>query len=141
MGNQTTDTETVTLKWPTFELQRGDVLQVRVLPDGQGDVPAEVRKSSESPSNLLANTELAKNVLKAVSDFEGRLMELLSESEKTEPAEEHQKFARAIGGVLAEHGSQLLSPIYRRHRELVPTELKGEFCNRAASITAVTRSA
>jgi hypothetical protein len=126
-GNQTTDTETVTLKWPTFELHGGDVVEVRVLPDGEGDVPAEVRKSSESPPNLLANDELAKNVLNAVSDFERRLMELLSESKKTEPAEEHKKFARAIGGVLAEHGPQLLYPIYRRHRELVPTELKGEF--------------
>jgi hypothetical protein len=125
-GIQTKDTETISLKWPTVELKDGDIVEVRILPEGEGDVPIEIRRSSESPPNLLANTELAKNVLKAVSDFEKRLMELLSKSEKTESPEEHKKFARAIGGALQEHGAQLLYPIYRRHRELVPAELKGE---------------
>jgi|SRR5450432_1634509 len=125
-GSQAADTGTVVSKWPSYELLSGDVVEAQILPEGDGDVPSEVRASRESPSNLLSNAELAKSVLKAVSDFERQLVELVSESEKTESTDEHKKFARAVGGILQEHGSQLLYPIYRRHRELVPGELKGE---------------
>jgi hypothetical protein len=46
-GMETGETETVHLKWPTIDLEIGDIVELRVLPDGEGDTPSEVRRSSE----------------------------------------------------------------------------------------------
>ena len=81
---------------------------------------------SESPQNLFSHPELARDVLSVVSDFESRLMQMLDKSKTIESAEEHKRFALAVVNVVAQLGDSLLSPIYRRHRELVPDELKGE---------------
>jgi hypothetical protein len=124
-GFETGETETVHLKWPSFDLKVGDVVELRVLPDGEGDAPTEIRKSSESPYNLLSSTELAKQVLEVVAEFEERLTDLLYKSEELEPPEEHEKFRRAWGTVGWELGQNLLYPVYRRHKELIPEELKG----------------
>jgi len=126
VGTDTADTETVRLAWPEVQLEVGDVVQLEILPDGEGDPPSEVRRSSEAPSNLLTNTKLAKELLDIVSKFEARLMKLLSQSEKAEPADEHKKFKWAVGAILWELGVHLLYPVYRRHKDLIPDDLKGE---------------
>lgn len=120
------ETENVRSEWSTVNLDIGDVVELRILTEGEGDPPSTTRRSSESPSNLFSSTDLAKEVLQLVSDYDTRLTELVDKSEKTEPAEEHKKFTKAVGAVLYEHGARLLSPIYRRHKELVPASLKGE---------------
>lgn len=120
------ETENVRLGWPEVSLSVGDVVELKILAEGEGDAPSEVRRSSEAPSNLFSSAELAKELLQIVSDFEGRVMQLLSESEKTEPPEEHKKFKAAFGAVLVELGDRFLYPLYRRHKDLVPDELKGE---------------
>src|SRR2546425_12408611 len=51
-GHQTAETETISMSWPTTDLNVGDVVGLRILPDGEGDAPLKVRRSSESPSNL-----------------------------------------------------------------------------------------
>jgi hypothetical protein len=126
VGTVTEETETIHLKWPTLELAPGDVVELQVLPDGAGDPPVETRRSSESPSNLLCNVELAKELLALVSDFEGRLMKLLPKAEETESPTEYKKFSHAVGAIVYELGEYLLYPIYRRHKQLMPEELKGE---------------
>jgi hypothetical protein len=125
-GTETAETETAWLTWPTVELNIGDLVELEIMADGEGDAPTELRRSSESPSNLFSNIDLARELLQIVSDFEARLMEFVSKSEKTEPADEHKKITRAVGTVLYEHGVQLLYPVYRRHKTLIPEELKGE---------------
>jgi hypothetical protein len=113
VGIETSEKETVYMKWPTLDLNIGDVVQIKW-------------RSSEAPSNLFTDINLAKEVLLAVSDFEQRLTELVEESEKIEPADEHNKFKRACTTVAVGLGHSLLYPIYRRHKELVPEERKGE---------------
>jgi hypothetical protein len=125
-GTETNETETVHLKWPSFDLKTGDVLELRVLPDGEGDPPSEIRRSSESPYNLFASTELAQELVQAVAEFELRLAELRRKSEQVEPPEEHKKFNAANAAVAWELGQHLLYPVYRRHKQLIPEELKGE---------------
>jgi hypothetical protein len=126
VGVQTLETETVRLSWPEVDLQVGDTAELRLLDDGEGDAPGAVRRSSESPQNLLSHAELASEVLSVVSGFESRLMQMLDKSKTTESADEHKRFALAVGHVLAQLGESLLYPIYRRHKELVPDQLKGE---------------
>jgi hypothetical protein len=126
VATATGETETTRLKWPTVDLKIGDVVELRVLHDGEGIEPSEVRKSSESPYNLFSTTELAKEVLQAVSEFEETLSKILQKSKQLEPAEEHKKFTRAWGSVVWELGQNLLMPVYRRHKELIPEEMKGE---------------
>jgi len=53
-------------------------------------------------------------------------MRLLEKAQETEPAEDSKKFERACGIVALELGKNLLYPIYRRHKELIPGDLKGE---------------
>ena len=69
---------------------------------------------------------MAKEVVHAVSEFEKNLMRLLEKAQETEPAEDSKKFERACGIVALELGKNLLYPIYRRHKELIPGDLKGE---------------
>lgn len=126
VGTQTLETETIRFEWPEFSLQVGDTAELNLLNDGAGDPPSAVRKSSESPNNLFSHPELAREVLSVVSDFESRLMQMLDKSKAVESAEEHKRFALAVGYVLAQLGDSILSPIYRRHKELVPDGLKGE---------------
>ncbi|HEY4905701.1 MAG TPA: hypothetical protein VIH89_19635 [Candidatus Sulfotelmatobacter sp.] len=125
-GMETREAETLHLKWPSVELKVGDVVELRILPEGEGNEPSEVRRSSESPYNLFSNDELARAVLEAVSEFEERLGGLLEKSKEMEPAEEHLKFARAWGRVVWELGQNLLYPVYRRHKELIPDAMKNE---------------
>src|ERR1700730_3312635 len=56
-GTETGDTETISLTWPPVDLAVGDVLELRILPDGEGDAPSELRRSSESPSTLFSNAD------------------------------------------------------------------------------------
>ena len=101
-------------------------VELRILADGDGDSPSEIRNLSESQSNLFSSAELARELLEVVSDFEKQLAGVLEKSEKTETAEEHRKFKLATGAVLYELGQQLLFPVFRRHKDLIPEELKGE---------------
>ena len=127
VGIETHESETVRLSWPEMKLQIGDTVELEVLSDGESDPPAESRKSSESPNNLLSQPEFAREVVSVVSTFDAQLMRLLKKSKETEPEHEHKKFALAVGYVLAQLGDSLLYPIYRRHKELMPDEVKGDF--------------
>lgn len=126
VGTQTLETETVRLNWPKFDLEEGDIVELCLLSDGDGDPPIEIRRSAESPRNLFSSSELANEVLSVVSDFEHRLMQILNKSKNVESEEEHKRFAQAAGEVLSQLGDSLLYPIYRRHKQLVPEESKGE---------------
>ena len=125
-GIQTLDTETIHLHWPKVDLQTGDSVEIRLLEDGEGDVPSEVRCSSESPRNLFSRPELAQELLALVSDFDSHLMKLVEKSEQTELPEEHKRFTAAVGRVVYEVGESFLYPIYRRHKQFVPADLRGE---------------
>jgi hypothetical protein len=125
-GNETRETETVHLKWPSIELEVGDVVELRVLPEGEGNEPSEARTSSKSPYNLFSNAELAKELLQVVSEFEQRLSKLVEKSEEVEPADEQKKFTLAWASIVWELGQTLLHPVYRRHKELIPEALKNE---------------
>ena len=120
------ETETAYIDWQKLDLQVGDTVEIRLLEDGEGDTPIAVRRSSESPRNLFSRPDLAKELLALVSDFEARLMQLVDRSEKTESEQEHKTFTTAVGRVVTELGDAFLYPVYRRHKELVPDELKGE---------------
>lgn len=120
------ETETVRLEWTTVDLDIGDVVELRILPDGEGDTPSKLRRSSEAPSNLFSSPDSSKELLQLVADYDTRLMELVDRSKMTESAEEHKKLTMAVGAVLYEHGERLLYPVYRRHKELIPEALKGE---------------
>jgi len=126
VGIETRETETLRLEWPIVDLNVGDVVELRILPEGDGDTPCEIQKSSESPDNLFSNTALAKEFIEVASEFEGRVSELVRKWKGIEQADEHKKVALAVGAVLAEIGQRLWYPVFRRHKELVPDSMKGE---------------
>jgi hypothetical protein len=125
-GTQIDETENTSLRWPDIALDVGDTVELRVLADGESDSPSEVRKSSDAQSNLFSSSELAKELSQTVSNFDSRLIQILSKAEKAEPLQEYEKIRHAIARVIYGTGAELLYPIYRRHRELMPEELKGE---------------
>jgi len=126
VGTQTLETETIGFEWPPVELNMGDSIEIRLLGDGEGDAPSEIRRSSESPRNLFSRPELAEQLLALVSEFDSRLMQLVDKSEQMQTEEEHRRFTSAVGRVSYEVGESFLYPIYRRHPELIPEGLKGE---------------
>ena len=125
-GTQIAEAENTSLKWPEIELDIGDTVELRILDDGGSDPPAEVRKSSDDSSSLLSSSGLAKELSRIVSDFNSRLIKTLRKAKKVEPPDEYEKVQDAVGRVIYETGAQLLYPIYRRHQELMPEELKGD---------------
>ena len=120
------ETENVHMDWPSIPLKAGDAVELKLLSQGEGDPPSETRRTSEDPRNLLARVENAAELVKIVSDFEARLMDLVSRAEQTEPPDEFIKLQRAVGSVVWELGVAFLYPVYRRHKNLIPEELKGE---------------
>jgi len=127
VGIRTEDTESIRYKWPSLDLTTDDVVEMRVLSDGSGDPPAEVRRSSETTKTLFSSPKLAKKLVDLVTDFEAQIMNVVSESEVSEPDVEHEKVKAAAGDLFIEIGDRVLYPIYRRHKELVPPEMRGEF--------------
>ena len=126
VGTELRESETLRLEWPTTELNSGDVIEIQLLPEGKGDEPSTIRKSSEHPDNLFSDLALAKEFMESTTQFEARLRELLRKSKAVEPSEEHKKIASAVGHVLAGLGQSLWYPILRRHKELIPESMKGE---------------
>ena len=124
IGMEMHESETVRLSWRETNLQIGHTVEFSVLSDGEGDPPAEAHKSSGIAQQLILQPELARDVVSLVSTFDAQLMQLIKESNDSES--EHKKFALAVGHAVAELADRLLYPIYRRHRELAPDELKGE---------------
>jgi hypothetical protein len=125
-GIETHETETIYFYWPTAQLGIGDEVHIRILDDGQGDAPTRVRKSSEAPLNLFSNRTIASELLNVVAEFESRVMEIVRKSEDSESEDEHKKFTTAVTHVATDIAQKFLYPVYRRHPELVPDELKGE---------------
>jgi len=123
---ETKETETIYMKWPIVDLQIGDVVEVQILADGQGDAPSQRKTSSEAPSNLFSSAGLAQELIQAVSEFEKRLTRLRAKAAQVETVEDCKKIERACATVAFELGEHLLYPIYRRHKELIPEDLKGE---------------
>ena len=52
--------------------------------------------------------------------------QLLDKAKQTETEEDVHKFGRACASVAFDLGEMLLHPVYRRHKELIPENLKGE---------------
>lgn len=118
-------TETVSLSWPELKLDVGDVVQLEILGEGPGDPPVQRRSTTESPTNLLSNAAVAKELLAACRHFESRLLEIMKNASTIEPEEEYRKLKLAIGNVFMDLGEHMLSPVYRRHPELIPEPMKG----------------
>jgi len=55
-----------------------------------------------------------------ISEFEARLMYLVSRFEQSELPDEFVKFQRAVGSVVWELGVAFLYPVFRRHKHLIP---------------------
>src|SRR5690348_2250646 len=90
VANETQEKETVYMKWPELDLKIGDVLEIRILSDGEGDPPSSRKSSSQPQGNLFSSSANAKELIEAVSDFEGRLFRLLDRTKETESAEDYQ---------------------------------------------------
>lgn len=119
-------TETNFLDWPEIALASGDTVQLQVLDEGPADNPASSRSTKDAPANLFSEESLAKELLALCEDFQEKLFQMMKKSEAVEPPEEHQKFKRAIGNIVIDIGEHFLTPVYRRHPNLVPEALRGE---------------
>jgi hypothetical protein len=104
--------------WDLGTLSVGDMAQIRILSDGEADPPTKVTRTSESPDNLFANAESARNLLLAISVCDRELMQVIEECRSTESDDEFQRIAKAIGRVLVEMDRSLIQPTLRRQPEL-----------------------
>jgi len=109
---------TVHSAWEAVPLSVGDKIEIHVLPDGEADPPTEVTRTSESPKNLFADIENARQLLRAIKVCDTALMNVL-ELAAAEPENELKKIRLAIGSVVVELDRQLISPTLRRHPELL----------------------
>jgi hypothetical protein len=113
--------------WEAGDLAEGDVIEIRLLPDGPTDSPSHTQVTSDRAENLFSDSELADRLLKLVEPFASSLSTFADEARDIESPEEFRKIALAIGSVWTEIDRSLLLPTYRRHTSLIPEGRKNEF--------------
>ncbi|MDR7152472.1 hypothetical protein J2W49_004448 [Hydrogenophaga palleronii] len=123
---ETHEEESIYLDWPTVVLAEGDIVTLKLLPDGETSEPVSTRAGSESPENLLTDVLLAQELVSACARFDTDLLAILSKAKTAEPPEEHAKLLRTVADVAAHLGDKVLYPVYRRHPSLIPEQLRGE---------------
>jgi hypothetical protein len=109
----------ITSVWKTPSVTIGDRVELRILPDGEGDPPIEVRRSSASPNNLFSDVEQARLLLAAIKACDTEMMKVVERAKGTEPPDELEKIHRAVGSIIVELDHQLVAPTLRRHPTLL----------------------
>ena len=109
----------VSSEWEGGAVSAGDKIEILVLADGDADPPTEIRRSSESPKNLFSSVEQARMLLSAISACDKELMGIIERARESEPPEEFQKIAGAVGRIVYDLDHYLISPTLRRHPELL----------------------
>jgi hypothetical protein len=104
--------------WELGSMSIGDTTQIQILNDGAADPPTEVRRTSDSPNNLFANVDLARELLTAISICDKELSRVLERSRSTEPKDEFEKIVSAMGSIIVDLDLRLIQPTLRRHPEL-----------------------
>ena len=112
--------------WEPVEISVGDKIRIDVLPDGEGDPPSTVTKTSASANNLFSDVSQARLLMETVRTCDKALWEAMERSASVEPDDELHKIRYAIAAVLAEIDQQLIRPTLQRHPELfsVAKEMK-----------------
>jgi hypothetical protein len=110
---------TIHSHWEAGPIAIGDRIEIEILPDGESHPPTGVRRTSDSPNNLFSNLDQARALLAAVKSCDDILGTALESAYNNEPVEEIKKIQLAIGSVLIEFDRQLISPVLRRHPELL----------------------
>jgi len=105
--------------WDAVPLVVGDRIAIEVLPDGESDPPTDTTQTSESPNNLFSDVEQARILLATIKACDTELWKALNRAQAAEPADEFSKITNAVGSVLVELDRQLISPILRRHPQLL----------------------
>ncbi len=105
--------------WDLGALSIGDTARISILVDGEADPPTKVTRTSESPNNLFANADSARELLSAISVCDKELVRVIERSRSTEPKDEFQRIARAIGSIIVDMDRSLMQPTLRKHPELV----------------------
>jgi len=116
---ETDEPNAVHSTWKAGKLSTGDKVEIRLLEDGVAHPPTEVRRTSESPRNLFAGAEQARRLLKAINTFDAELISILELARTVEPKEEFDRVVQAVGAVVMEVDQHLITPILRRHPELL----------------------
>jgi hypothetical protein len=120
--DETDDPNTVYSTWEAETLKAGDRIEIRLLSDGVGDPPTNIRRLSESPRNLFSDSQQARRLLAAINTFDAELMGIMEHARAVEPKEEFDRIIQAIGSVVVEVDQRLISPTLRRHPELLKEE-------------------
>ena len=107
------------ITWDAVPLSVGDRIAIEVLPDGESDPPTGITQTSESPNNLFSNLEQARLFLATIKACDTELWKALSIAQATEPPDEFSKITNAVGSIIVELDRQLISPILRKHPELL----------------------
>jgi Tn3 transposase DDE domain len=98
----------------------GDEIEIKLLPDGEYDSPMTITRTSGSPNNLFSDVEQARFLLEAIKTCDTALMEVADRASRVEGSDEFHKIRTAVGSVIAEIDQQLISPMLRRHPQLLP---------------------
>lgn len=70
--------------------------------------------------NLFSDLEQARLLLATIKFCDTELWKALSRAQEAEPEDEFSKIQSAIASVVVEFDRQLISPVLRRHPELLP---------------------
>jgi hypothetical protein len=129
-GHDTND-ESVTkhYNWAERELKIGDKVEIEVLTDSgneESDEPDKTYLSSDERYTLLENANLAKELKGMILDFEKNLFYMFDNVKDCESEDELKKYKRSLGKILMSNAENILYPLYRKHSDLIPDELRGK---------------
>lgn len=124
-GYDTSDPkETKYLKWCNSSLEKGDKVEVEIMPDAQADEPFEIKSSLKDKKVITTSEKQADRILKASYACNEILNELLRELNSELAEVDYDKLRYGVGSVINEVFSSIAEPVYRKHPEKIPEALK-----------------
>jgi len=107
------------LEWSAGEVSIGDKIEIRLLPDSDADPPTKTLRSSDFPAYLFSEPDHARQALTKVRGCKELLEGILQAAKHGEPHDEALKIQRAVVAIVQDLGKHLITPMLRRHPELL----------------------
>ena len=112
--------------WPRKELFVGDQMLINILSDdsNQRDEPERWSLSSDEGRTMIESPEIADHILNIAYNYNRELNQLLIDLKDKLAETDLKQLKRAVGYLLVENSERLIYPIYRKHPDKVPEEMK-----------------
>jgi hypothetical protein len=110
--------------WGKITLQEGDSIVLQLLRNGRFDPSKRTSRPDQSKNTHIENKLLARKILRLTNNFFNDLAETMKKAKRVERSAPYAKYKSEISYVWDEIYKRVEAPIYRKHKALIPKQLK-----------------